>query len=135
MQKIILYYIFVPITDTAALKLWQNALCEKLELKGRIIIAEHGINGTLGGDIRALKNYIKETKTYAPLKKIEFKWSDGSGEDFPKLSVKVRPEIVTFGVSDEIKVNESGIIGAGRHLKPEQVHALVEERGADVVFF
>jgi UPF0176 protein len=135
MQKIILYYIFAPITDTAAVRLWQKVLCEKLQLKGRVIIAEHGINGTLGGDLSSLKSYIKETKTYAPFKNIEFKWSDGQAEDFPRLSIKVRSEIVTFGVSDEIKVSDSGIVGGGKHLKPEQVHALVSERGEDVIFF
>lgn len=135
MKKIILYYKFAPISDPEAVRLWQRALCEKLGLKGRIIIAEHGINGTLGGDTDALKVYVKETKTYLAFKDIVFKWSNGQDEHFPKLSVKVRPEIVTFGVADSIHVNESGIVGGGKHLKPKQVHELVEERGEDVIFF
>jgi UPF0176 protein len=135
MQKVILYYKFVPIKDPAAVRLWQKALCEKLNLKGRIIIAEHGINGTLGGNIEDLKTYIKETKTFPEFKATTIKWSEGSGEEFPKLSVKVRDEIVTFGVADKIKVDEKGIKGGGKHLKPEQVHKLIEERGDDVIFF
>jgi len=135
MQKIILYYKFTPIKDPEAVRLWQRALCEKLGLKGRIIIAEHGINGTLGGDITVLKQYAKETKTYEGFKDIVFKWSDGDHEDFPKLSIKVRPEIVTFGVSDKIKVDQKGIVGGGKHLKPKQIHELIAERGKDVVFF
>lgn len=134
MQKILLYYKFTPIADPEAIRLWQRALCEKLNLKGRILIAEHGINGTIGGDIKAVKAYVKETKNYAPFKDITFKWSDGRGNDFPKLIVKVRPEIVTFGVPDQIRVNEQGIVGGGKRLKPRQVHELVEERGKDVVF-
>ena len=64
-----------------------------------------------------------------------FKWSDGGQDDFPKLVVKVRPEeIVTFGAADEITVNENGIVGGGKHLKPKDVHKLLEERD-DVVFF
>jgi UPF0176 protein len=135
MQKILLYYLFTPIKDPEAIRLWQRALCEQYDLKGRVLIAEHGINGTVGGDIKALKAYVKATKSYAPFKKIVFKWSDGTGQDFPKLAVKVRPEIVTFGVPNDITVNEKGIVGGGKHLKPEQVHKLVEERGDDVVFF
>ena len=135
MQKTILYYKFTTITDPEAVKLWQRALCEKLNLKGRIIISEHGINGTLGGDIKDVKAYIKETKTYPGFKTTVFKWSDGSIDDFPKLKVKVRPEIVTFGIADELKVNEQGVIGGGKHLKPEQIHQLIEERGDDVIFF
>jgi UPF0176 protein len=134
MQKILLYYRFTPITDPEAVRLWQAALCEKLGLKGRILIAEHGINGTVGGDLKALKTYVKQTKTYAPFKDMAFKWSEGGQEDFPRLSVKVRPEIVTFGVPGEIKVDGKGIIGGGTHLKPEQLHELVQTRD-DVVFF
>lgn len=135
MQKIILYYKFAPVKDPEAVKLWQRALCEKLNLKGRILISEHGINGTLGGDIDDLKGYIKETKQFAGFKGTVFKWSDGVREDFPKLKVKVRPEIVTFGARDEIKVDQSGIVGGGKHLKPDQIHELVEKHGDDVIFF
>lgn len=134
MQKVILYYKFSPVADPEAVKLWQRALCEKLNLKGRILIAEHGINGTLGGDIDDLKAYVKETKSFAAFKGTVFKWSDGGRDDFPRLMVKVRPEIVTFGIPDEIKVDEKGIVGGGTHLKPKQVHELVESRD-DVIFF
>lgn len=135
MQKILLYYKFVPIADPEAVRLWQTALCEGLGLKGRIIIAAHGINGTVGGDLKAVKTYVKQTKTYAPFKDMEFKWSEGGADDFPRLSVKVRPEIVTFGVPDEIKVDAKGIVGGGKRLNPRQVHELVAERGDEVVFF
>lgn len=135
MQKTILYYKFAPVTDPEAVRLWQRALAEKLHLRGRIIIADHGINGTLGGDIKALKAYVKETKSYAAFKTTAFTWSEGGCEDFPRLSVKVRPEIVTFGAADKITVDRTGIIGGGKHLKPRQVHELVAERGGEVVFF
>ncbi len=135
MQKILLYYKFVPLNDPEAVKLWQRGLCETLSLKGRILIAEHGINGTVGGQIKDLKQYVKATKSHPAFKDIIFKWSEGRGEDFPKLVVKVRPEIVTFGVAEKIKVDDQGIIGGGKHLKPAQVHQLVQERGDDVIFF
>jgi UPF0176 protein len=135
MQKIILYYKFAPVEDPEAVRLWQWTLCQKLNLKGRILVAPHGINGTLGGDIADLKAYVKETKNYAAFKGIVFKWSDGGRDDFPRLAVKVRPEIVTFGAADVIKVNGAGIVGGGQRLKPKQVHELVAERGNDVVFF
>jgi UPF0176 protein len=134
-QKIILFYKFTPVTDPEMLRLWQRAVCEKHGLNGRIIISEHGINGTLGGDIKNLKAYIKDAKAYAPFKDIVFKWSDGSGRHFPKLSVKVRDEIVSFKAGSELKVDNNGVVGGGKHLKPEQVHELVKERGDEVVFF
>jgi UPF0176 protein len=135
MQKILLYYKFVPVKDPEALRLWQRTLGEKLQLKGRILIAEHGINGTVGGELADLKAYVAATKQYPGFKDMKFKWSDGSRNHFPKLIVKVRPEIVTFGAAEKIKVTEHGIQGGGTHLKPEQVHELVKERGKAVVFF
>lgn len=133
MQKILLYYRFQAIADPEAVRLWQRALCEKLSLKGRILISPHGINGTVGGELADLKSYVKETKQY--FKNTEFKWSEGGGDHFPKLSVKVRDEIVAFGAANELQVNEKGIVGGGTHLKPEQLHELVDTYGDDVVFF
>jgi UPF0176 protein len=136
MQKIILYYSFSPLVDPVALKLWQKTLTDSLNLRGRILISTQGINGTLGGDIDDLKKYIKETKTFAPFKNIVFKWSDGTREDFPRMSVKSRRELVGFQNSeDEFAVDAKGVVGGGVHLKPAQVNELVEKYGDDVVFF
>lgn len=134
MNKVILYYKFVPVNDPAMTMRWQKELCARLGLKGRIIISPHGINGTLGGDIENLREYKREMNRSVTFKGIVYKWSDGTGQEFPRLSVKVREELVAFKVP-EIKVDEKGVVGGGKHLKPEQVHKLVEERGDDVVFF
>jgi UPF0176 protein len=105
-----------------------------LNLKGRILISPHGINGTVGGEMDDLKAYIKATKQFAGFKDIVFKWSDGTRDDFPRMSVKSRSEIVAFDAADELVVDERGVVGGGIHLKPKQVHELVESRD-DVVFF
>ena len=121
-NKIILYYAFVPISDTQAVKLWQKTLCESLNIKGRILISPHGINGTLGGTMGDVKKYIKNTREYPGFKKIDFKWSEGTGNDFPKLKIKVKDELVAFGNPGEIQVDENGVIGGGVHLRPEEVN-------------
>lgn len=135
MKKVILYYKFVPVADPEMTMRWQKELCARLGLKGRVIISPHGINGTLGGDLKSLRQYKSEMNKSVIFKGITYKWSQGTGEDFPKLSVKVRPELVAFRKPDEIEVDEKGVKGGGKHLKPAQVHKLVEERGDDVVFF
>lgn len=135
LQKVILYYGFAPVTDPNAVRLWQHTLCESLGLRGRILISPHGINGTLGGEMQALKKYVKATRQYPGFKKIDFKWSNGTGNDFPRLQVKVKKELVSFGHPDEIKVDINGVVNGGVHLKPKEVHKLVEERGEEVVFF
>ena len=135
LPKVILYYIFTPLSDPAAIKIWQKNLCQTLNLKGRIIISPHGINGTLGGEMNDLKKYIRQTRSYEGFAKMKFKWSQGTGNDFPKLSVKVRAELVAFGYPNEIKIDKNGVVGGGKHLKPAQVDELVAKHGDDVVFF
>lgn len=136
MQKILLYYKFTPLSDPESVKLWQKTLCESLQLKGRILVSKHGLNGTVGGEIDALKAYVKATKQYPAFKDIVFKWSEGSKDHFPRLSVRHRRELVGFKNSEnELDVDESGVVGGGIHLKPKQLHELVEKYGDDVVFF
>ncbi len=136
MQKILLYYKFTPIADSEVVKLWQKTLCDSLNLKGRILVSRHGLNGTIGGDMDDLKQYIKETKKFSGFHDIVFKWSDGSRDDFPRMSVKSRRELVGFKNSDdEFEVDEKGVVGGGKHLKPHQVHEMIEKYGDEVVFF
>ena len=133
--KILLFYKFTPLADPDAIRLWQKTLCEDLGITGRILLSEHGINGTIGGSLKAVKRYIRVTREYPAFKDIDFKWSEGTGDDFPRLRVRVRDEIVTFGAPQELKVNDSGVIGGGEHLSPGDLHELVQQRGDDVVFF
>ncbi|MCF8590174.1 oxygen-dependent tRNA uridine(34) hydroxylase TrhO [Gordonia liuliyuniae] len=132
--KIVLFYVFTPLPDPEAVRLWQHRVCESLGLHGRIIVSSHGINATVGGDIREVKQYVRATREYTPFRGADIKWSDGVGDDFPRLTVKVRSEIVTFGAPDEVEVDANGIIGGGTHLNPDELHALIEERGGDVAF-
>lgn len=135
MNKVILYYKFVPVMDPEMTMRWQKELCARLGLKGRIIVSPHGINGTLGGELTSLRQYKAEMNKSVVFKGITYKWSEARETPFPRLSIKVKPELVAFDRPDEIKVDENGVIGSGTHLKPEQVHKLVEERGDDVIFF
>jgi UPF0176 protein len=136
--KILLFYVFTPLADPDAIRLWQRDLCESLGLKGRILISKDGINGTVGGELNAVKKYVRKTRQYPAFKNIDFKWSEGRAVDFPRLSVRVRDEIVSFGAPGELRVDEGGVIGGGTKLTPEQLHELVERKrldAQDVTFF
>lgn len=135
MEKILLYYKFTPVKEPELLKLWQKTLCDSLGLRGRILVSQQGINGTVGGDMANLKAYIKATKQYPGFKDTVFKWSEGGKDNFPRMSVKVKPELVAFESYAEVTIDENGVVGGGTHLKPQQVHELVDEYGDDVVFF
>ncbi len=140
--KIVLFYAFAPLADPDAIRVWQRDLGAALGLRGRIIISKDGINGTLGGDLLAVKKWARSFRSYPPFSRADIKWSAGTGLDaqglsldFPKLSVKVREEIVSFGAPGELRVDADGVIGGGTKLAPDELHRLVEERGDEVVFF
>ena len=142
--KVLLFYAFTPLADPDAIRLWQLTLADSLGLRGRILISPDGINATLGGDVIEMKKYVRGTRAYPPFKDIDFTWSegraraDGTTADFPRLSVKVRDELVTFGAADELEVDAGGVIGGGIRLTPAELHELVATTqidGRDVVFF
>jgi UPF0176 protein len=131
--KILLYYVFTPLADPEAIRLWQRDLCESLGLVGRIVISKDGLNGTVGGDLPDVKRYLRKTREYPPFNDLDAKWSEGRGDDFPRLSVKVRDEIVSFGAPGELRVDEHGVTGGGVRLDPDQLHELAATK--DLTFF
>ena len=57
------------------------------------MISKDGINGTVGGSLNQVKRFIRVMKDFAPFKDIQYKWSEGNGDEFPRLQVRVRDEI------------------------------------------
>ncbi|GAA4400144.1 rhodanese-related sulfurtransferase [Tsukamurella soli] len=132
--RIVLFYVFTPLADPEAIRLWQRELCERLGLTGRIVLSPHGINATVGGGLGAVKRYVRRTREYGPFAGADVTWSAGGAADFPRLSVKVRDEIVTFGVPEEVTVDRDGIVGGGARLSPDELHEMLARRD-DVVLF
>ncbi|MEX0939911.1 MAG: rhodanese-related sulfurtransferase [Candidatus Babeliales bacterium] len=129
MNKILLFYKYIDITYPGKIREWQRTLCESLNLKGRILIAHEGINGTIGGSPTDIEKYIIEMEKSELFHDVDFKESYAQGESFPKLKVKVRAEIVRLGVDPEKIHAKNG----GKHLTPEEVHALIEKKPDNLV--
>lgn len=122
--QVLLYYKYVGITDPEALRITQKELCESLNLKGRIILAHEGINGTVGGTIEATEGYIQAMQADPRFTDIHWKKSFAPEDTFPRLSIKVRPEIVTTKITD---VELDPTKETATHLKPEELHAWYRE--------
>lgn len=123
MHQILLYYKYVLINDPAAEMGHQRELCERLNLTGRIIVAKEGINGTVEGLKENTDKYIEEMGKDFRFREVHWKKSVGTGSAFPKLSVKVRSEIVSLGLTCDVNPNEI----TGIHLKPEELHHWIKE--------
>lgn len=117
--EILLYYKYTDITNPDEFCVEQKLLCEKLGLKGRIIITKEGINGTVEGLRENTQKYIDEITKDSRFTDINFKRSEGTGNAFPKLSVKSRTEIVSAHLGNQdVNPNET----TGKYLEPEQLH-------------
>ncbi len=98
--QITLFYKFVHIADPQALLKSQRLLCTELGLTGRMIIAHEGVNATFEGSAEALEKYKEALHQDERFADVNFKQSPGIGTAFPKLSIKVRDEIVTLAAGE-----------------------------------
>lgn len=119
--KVILYYKYADVKDPEELRQQQWEICQDLNLKGRILIANEGINGTLEGTSGDIKKYCQDLKKRFP--DIHIKSSQGTGTSFPKLSIRVRPEIVSLHLGeDDFNPNEA----TGQYITVEELHEWFE---------
>lgn len=119
--QILLYYKYIRIDDPASLMAQQRALCERLGLTGRILIAEEGINGTLEGTTQATEEYVRELFSDSRFSDIHMKRSVGTGSAFPKLRIKVRKEIVGTHFPAEIDPSKE----TSKHISADELHAML----------
>lgn len=115
----LLYYSYVQIADPEKLRADQMNLCQKLNLKGRIIVASEGINGTVEGATKNTEKYIASMQTDPRFADMHFKKSITDGTAFKKLSVKHRSEIVSshLGEQDPWKKRVTG-----KYISAEELH-------------
>jgi len=103
----------------------QRKICEELNLKGRIIVSKEGINGTIEGLTENTNKYIKYMDDDTRFTNINWKKSVGTGNAFPKLSIKVRDEIVSLHLGD-MDFNPSKI--TGKYLTSKELHDWFESK-------
>ncbi len=104
------------------LKTQQMEVCQNLNLKGRIIIAHEGVNGTLEGKTEDIECYIQELKKNKLFDNVHIKLSEGTGNAFPKLSIKVRSEIVSLHLGNE-DINPNVV--TGKYIQADELHDLI----------
>jgi predicted sulfurtransferase len=129
MGKILLFYKYVSIEYPKRILKWQQKICADLKLRGRIILATEGINGTVGGDEAAINCYIAIMRKHPLFSDIDFKEDVGGADCFPRMEIKVKNEIVHLGIDPK----ELTIKDTGSHVSPEQAHKLMDEKSPDLV--
>jgi UPF0176 protein len=99
--KVAAFYQFAPLPDFRDLREPLLALCGNLGLKGSVLLAHEGINGTLAGRPEAIDELVRELRDGdlfgGRLDRLELKFSAASTMPFGRLRVRLKKEIVTFG--------------------------------------
>ncbi|MBN9281527.1 MAG: rhodanese-related sulfurtransferase [Hyphomicrobium denitrificans] len=92
------FYKFVDIDDPAALQRELRAFCAERDVKGTILIAPEGINATISGPDADISAVIARLRSDARFATLGVKYSYAAAHPFKRFKVKVKREIVTFGV-------------------------------------
>lgn len=124
--SILLYYCYTPIENPDDFREAHHLFCLELGLKGRIIIAEEGINGTVSGLKTACETYMQRLKNDIRFADMDFKINEADEHAFQKLYVRVKNEIVHSGLT-HINPNQK----TGIHLEPSEFKKLKDQE--DVV--
>ncbi len=118
--KVLALYQFKNIADP--LRLQQLLLCECLEqhLKGTLLIANEGINGTIAGEAAAIDHVWQWLRDQAGFDGLmtRVSWSDIA--PFGRMKVKLKKEIVTMGIDD---IDPQ--VCVGRYVEPQDWNALI----------
>ncbi len=119
--EVLLFYKFVEIDEPEQFARDHLELCHSMGLKGRIIVAHEGINGTVSGTLEAAEKYRLAVLTDPRFADMEFKTSPHHEHAFKRLSVKARAEIITFGAKVDLEA------AFGTHLTPSEFKEKMED--------
>ncbi len=117
MYHVLLFYKWTAIQHPKAEVTRHKEICNALQLTGRIIMNEDGINGTVGGSKASIDLYRDYMDKHRRFKHIDWKESTSEIPPFPKMSVKYRKEIITTETPDEIELCQRG-----KHVDRETFH-------------
>ncbi len=121
--QVLLYYHYTKIEDPAAFSATHLAMCKEIGLKGRILVANEGINGTVSGTIEQTEQYMANMQADSLFEGIVFKIDAVEEHAFKKMHVRPRPELVNLGLEEDVNPHEL----TGRYLSPEQFLAEMQD--------
>ena len=97
------FYKYVKIENPAEFQKQHLEFCLSIGLKGRILVGEEGINGSVYGTKELIENYKKELRKNSLFSDIEFKEQISEKPAFRKMFVRIRKEVVNSGIQVDLK--------------------------------
>ncbi|WP_265457709.1 rhodanese-related sulfurtransferase [Enterococcus sp. HY326] len=127
--QVLLYYKYVKIANPEEFAKEHLALCKSLNLKGRILVGEEGINGTLSGLTADTQAYMEYMQADERFKDIFFKIDESPEHAFKKMFVRPRKEIVSLNLEDDVDPNQL----TGQYLEPKEFKAALLDENTVVI--
>jgi UPF0176 protein len=127
--RVLLYYKYVTIEDPQECRDEHFQFCTELGLKGRILIAAEGINGTVSGTVEETDAYMKFMDEHPLFSGTIFKIDEATEHAFKKMRIRVRPELVTLRLEDDIDPR----VKTGKHLKPAEFFEAMQKEDTVVI--
>lgn len=123
--KVASFYQFTALPDFRALREPLRTICAGLELKGSVLLAQEGINGTLAGQQEAVDALVEKLRRGAlfggGFDHLELKFSTARAMPFRRLKIRLKKEIVTLGDAQADPTRQVGI-----YVEPVAWNALIE---------
>ena len=120
------FYHFITLDNIKIFKAIIQDYCDNKSLKGTILLAQEGINGTISGkedDILGFHKFIKKDQKFSnAFKNLEYKSSWSNENPFYRMKVRLKKEIVALGIPEV-----SPTIKVGKYVKPEDWNSLIND--------
>ncbi|WP_370931591.1 rhodanese-related sulfurtransferase [Bartonella sp. DGB1] len=126
--KIAALYCFADWKDFEKARSALLDFCKNNNLKGTLLIAKEGINGTVAGKHTAIDQLIEFIKSYKIFDNMELKFSYSDKMPFLRMKVKIKKEIVTLGVEG---VNPLAAVGT--YLEPQEWNDLLAKEDTVII--
>lgn len=127
--RVLLYYMFVTIENPDEFAKEHLKLCKDLDLRGRILVAKEGINGTLSGTVEQTEKYMALMNADERFKDMVFKMDEVEEHAFKKMYVRKRKNIITLENEDDVNPNDV----VGEYLKPREFYEMLQRDDVIVV--
>jgi len=120
--RIAAFYRFTAMADLPALRRALLGLAEAAGVRGTILLAEEGVNGTISGPEAGVQQLLARLRQCPGLEGLEARFSAAASPSFHRLKVRIRPEIVTLGCPEVQPARQ-----VGTYVPPQQWDALIRD--------
>lgn len=127
--RVLLYYQYVTIEDPETFSQEHLDFCNELGLKGRILVANEGINGTVSGTVEQTREYMDAMHNDPKFEDMPFKIDEADGHAFKKMHCRPRPELVTLRLEDDINPHDL----TGEYLEPKEFYKRMQDENTIIL--